>query len=43
MALDMNAEIKDQNEQMDRIAIKVSTPLLLLYLHTEKFNHAIVL
>ena len=28
MALDMNAEIRDQNEQMDRITEKVETSLL---------------
>ena len=28
MALDMNAEIRDQNEQMDRITEKVKTSLL---------------
>ena len=28
MALDMNAEIRDQNEQMDRITDKVETSLL---------------
>ena len=41
MALDMNAEIRDQNEQMDRITEKVKFYFILFLECSKKYDHNI--
>ena len=41
MALDMNAEIRDQNEQMDRITEKVKFYSILFLECNKKYDHNI--